>query len=555
MAEPSNRMEPSKQGGAQMQAKVSNGSASNASASPGSASDAGASPTIGARASGILLHPTSLPGPGTGDLGEHAFRFVDWLASAGQSLWQMLPLVAVNEGGSPYNALSAFAGNPLLVSPGELAIHGLLAEEDAAAPGKLDRGGIDFSAVMQWKDDVVRAAQTVLHEDPELQADFLAYRAEEAAWLDDYVLFRALREAHGGRCWAEWPVPLRDREPNALEAARHQYVAEIERHAYAQYLFDLQWSAVRRYAHQHGIRIVGDVPIFVSHDSADVWAHPELFFLTEEGQPTVVSGVPPDYFSKTGQRWGNPLYRWDVLKATGYRWWIDRFRRTFDLVDVVRIDHFRGFESYWEVPASEKTAMNGQWMPGPGRDLFDAVRAELGELPVIAEDLGIITDEVEKLRDDLALPGMRVLQFAFGGDDPDNPHLPRNYVHNAVAYTGTHDNDTSLGWYADADRDVRTQAQALTGGDGDMHWRMVETVLRSDAGWAIIPLQDVLGLGGQARMNTPGVAEGNWTWRLEEGELTPELAQRLAKLVLETGRAPARGAAAAEADAEETEGE
>jgi 4-alpha-glucanotransferase len=512
-----------------------------------------ASPTIGARASGILLHPTSLPGPGTGDLGEQAFRFVDWLESAGQSLWQVLPLVAVNEGGSPYNALSAFAGNPLLISPAELVIHGLLEAEDAAAP-KLDDDDIDFPAVLRWKESVVRAAQQVLREDEELRADFLAYRAEEAAWLDDYVLFRALRDAHGGRCWAEWPEPLRDRHPNALEEARHRYGEEIERHAYAQYLFDLQWSAVRRYAHEHGVRVVGDVPIFVSHDSADVWAHPELFFLTPEGQPTVVSGVPPDYFSETGQRWGNPLYRWDVLKETGYRWWIDRFRRTFDLVDVVRIDHFRGFESCWEVPAAEDTALHGRWMPGPGRDLFDAVRAELGELPVIAEDLGIITDEVEKLRDDLALPGMRVLQFGFGGDDPKNPHLPRNYVHNAVAYTGTHDNDTSLGWYADAEREAKQQAQAMMGGgDRDMHWRMVEAVLRSDAGWAIIPVQDVLGLGGQARMNTPGVAEGNWAWRLEEGELTPQLAQRLAKLVRETGRMAARAEAKAEEPAEEAE--
>ena len=534
------RDESPKQSGARMQADGGNASAST---------------TIGARASGILLHPTSLPGPGTGDLGEQAFRFVDWLDSARQSLWQLLPLVAVNEGGSPYNALSAFAGNPLLISPAELVIHGLLEAEDAAPPARLGGGGIDFHAVMRWKDDVVRAAQTVLHQDEELRADFQAYRAEEAAWLDDYVLFRALREAHGGRCWAEWPEPLRDRDPNALEEARHRYVAEIERHAYAQYLFDLQWSAVRRYAHEHGIRIVGDVPIFVSHDSADVWAHPELFSLTKDGQPTVVSGVPPDYFSATGQRWGNPLYRWDVLKATGYRWWIDRFRRTFDLVDVVRIDHFRGFESYWEVPAAEKTAMNGRWMPGPGRDLFDAVRAELGELPVIAEDLGIITDEVERLRDDLALPGMRVLQFAFGEDDPQNPHLPRNYVHNAVAYTGTHDNDTSLGWYADADRDARRLVQKVTGGDDDMHWRMVEAVLRSGAGWAVIPLQDVLGLGGQARMNTPGVAEGNWSWRLEEGEPAPELAQRLATLVRESGRAPERGARGDVEEMEEGEGE
>jgi 4-alpha-glucanotransferase len=500
--------------------------------------------TIAGRASGILLHPTSLPGAGTGELGEQAFRFVDWLEYAEQSLWQLLPLVAVNEGGSPYNALSAFAGNPLLISPSELAIHGLLAGEDAVPPPELGEEHLDFAAVLRWKDDVLRAAQSILHDDEELRADFAAYRAEEAAWLDDYALFRALRDAHGGTAWTEWPRPLRDREPNALEQARHDLGAEVERHAYAQYLFDLQWSAVRGYANEHGIRIVGDVPIFVAHDSADVWAHPDLFTLDEAGNPTVVSGVPPDYFSATGQRWGNPLYRWNRLKETGYRWWIDRFRRTLEMVDVVRIDHFRGFESYWEVPGDADTAIHGQWLPGPGRALFDAVRAELGELPVIAEDLGIITREVEVLRDDLGLPGMRVLQFAFGGEDADNPHRPGNYVHNAVAYTGTHDNDTCLGWYADADREARLQVQALAGGDGEMNWRMLEVVMRSEAGWAVVPLQDVLGLGSQARMNTPGVPEGNWAWRLRAGALTPELAQRLAALVRATGRAPARIAAA-----------
>jgi 4-alpha-glucanotransferase len=495
------------------------------------------SAVIGARASGILLHPTSLPGPGTGDLGEQAFRFVDWLAAAGQSLWQTLPLVAVNEGGSPYNALSAFAGNPLLISPAELHLHGLLSAEAAAAPD-LDDDALDFPAALRWKDDVVRAAYALLADDEELRADFRAYRQEEAAWLDDYALFRALRDVHEGRSWGDWPAPLRERHPNALEEARHQLFDEIDRHAYGQYLFDVQWSAVRRYAHSRGIRIVGDVPIFVAYDSADVWAHPELFELDEELRPTVVSGVPPDYFSATGQRWGNPLYRWDVLEKTGYRWWIDRFRRTLEMVDVVRVDHFRGFESYWEVPADEDTAMRGRWMPGPGRKLFDAVRRELGGLPLVAEDLGIITAEVEALRDDLDLPGMRVLQFAFGGDDPGNPHLPRNYVHNAVAYTGTHDNDTVLGWYADADRDAKSAVDESVGTGSEMHWRMMEAVLRSDAGWAIVPLQDVLGLGGQARMNTPGVAEGNWGWRLRAGALTPELAARLAELVRRTGRAP-----------------
>lgn len=495
------------------------------------------SAVIGARAGGILLHPTSLPGPGTGDLGEQAFRFVDWLADAGQSLWQVLPLVAVDEGGSPYNALSAFAGNPLLISPTELHLHGLLPAEAARAP-ELDEDGLDFPAALRWKEDVVRAAHALLAEDEELRADFGAYRAEEEAWLDDYALFRALRDAHGRRSWTEWPEPLRRRDPAALDRARRELAEEIERHAYAQYLFDLQWTSVRRHAHARGVRIVGDVPIFVAYDSADVWAHPELFALDEALRPVEVSGVPPDYFSATGQRWGNPLYRWDVLARTGYRWWIDRFRRTLEMVDVVRVDHFRGFESYWAVPAASETAIDGVWRPGPGRALFDAVRRGLGALPLIAEDLGIITPEVEALRDELRLPGMRVLQFAFGGDDPRNPHLPRNYVHNAVAYTGTHDNDTVLGWYADADGGERRAVDALAGAAGETHWRLIETVMASAAGWAIMPVQDVLGLGGQARMNTPGVAEGNWAWRLRDGALTPALAARLADIVRRTARAP-----------------
>jgi 4-alpha-glucanotransferase len=497
------------------------------------------SPTIAGRASGILLHPTSLPGPGIGDLGEHVFRFVDWLVEAGQSLWQLLPLVAVNEGGSPYNALSAFAGNPLLISPAELHLHGLLPAGSVAPPAEMDDDCVDFGAVAVWKDEVVRRAYRVLveSEDEDLRADFARYQADNAEWLPDYALFRALRERYRGEGWVAWPGALRRRDSAAMAQTRRELADAVERHAYAQYLFDLQWSAVRRYANARGIRIVGDVPIFVAHDSADVWAHQHLFNLDDRGMPTEVSGVPPDYFSETGQRWGNPLYRWDVLKQDGYRWWIERFRRTLQMVDVVRVDHFRGFESYWAVPADEETAIQGEWMPGPGRDLFDAARRELGALPLIAEDLGIITDEVEALRDDLALPGMRVLQFAFGGDDPTNPHLPGNYVHNAVAYTGTHDNDTALGWYADADGDARTAVQTMTGGDDDMHWRMIETVLNSDAGWAVMPLQDVLGLGGQARMNTPGVPEGNWAWRFRHGELTPELAQRLAELARASGRA------------------
>ena len=493
--------------------------------------------TIGPRAAGVLLHPTSLPGPGTGDLGPGAHRFVAWLAAARQSLWQLLPLVAVNEGGSPYNALSAFAGNPLLLSPEELVREGWIGEEDAAPPPGLPAEGIDFGAVLRWKEAVVAAAYRRLT--PERRAMLAEYRDREAAWLDDYALFRALRDAFGAP-WTGWPEALLRRDPAALAEAGRALAEEVGRHALAQLLFDRQWGALRSAASANGIRIVGDVPIFVAHDSADVWAHPGLFALDPGGSPTVVSGVPPDYFSATGQLWGNPLYRWEVMAKDGYRWWIERFRRTLSMVDVVRIDHFRGFESYWEVRAGAPDAIGGRWVPGPGRRLFDAVREALGALPLVAEDLGLITPEVEALRDDLGLPGMRVLQFAFGEGGEGNPHLPANYVHNAVAYTGTHDNDTVLGWHAAADARERAGAErAAEGTRGELSWRLVETVLRSGAGWAVIPLQDLLGLEEGGRMNTPGVAEGNWRWRVAEGALTPALADRLAALVRSTGRAGA----------------
>lgn len=489
---------------------------------------------LGPRAAGVLLHPTSLPGAGTGDLGPAAHDFVDWLGRARASLWQVLPLVAVNEGGSPYNALSAFAGNPLLLSADELAREAWIARADAAPPPDLPAAGIDFAAVMRWKEALVAAAHRRLSQERCAALD--AYRAREAAWLEDYALFRALRDRYGSP-WTAWPAPLRGRDADALDSARAELAEAVDRHALAQLLFDRQWGALRSAAAARGIRIVGDVPIFVAHDSADVWAHPEIFFLDEAGQPTVVSGVPPDYFSATGQLWGNPLYRWDVLARDGYRWWIERFRRTLAMVDVVRIDHFRGFAAYWEVKAGRPDAILGRWVPGPGRDLFDAVRSELGALPLIAEDLGLITPDVEALRDALGLPGMRVLQFAFGADEPENPHLPANHVANAVAYTGTHDNDTAAGWYASLGSGERTRADRALGAGEETHWRMIEAALRSGAAWAVVPLQDVLGLGREGRMNVPGVAEGNWAWRFVEGDLPPELAERLAALVRATGRA------------------
>jgi 4-alpha-glucanotransferase len=492
----------------------------------------------GERRSGILLHPTSLPGDGTGDLGAHAYRFVDWLALAGQTLWQILPLVAVGDGGSPYNGLSAFAGNVSLLSADLLVEDALLDEDEARAPG-FEPGQVDFAASSAWKEGLLRRAHAAFRASgsPGLRAGFAEYRERQREWLDDWALFRALRDVHGAP-WTRWPAPLRRRDAGALARAREELEGEVERHALGQFLFDRQWGELRRYANSRGIFVVGDVPIFVAHDSADVWAHPGLFELDDEGMPTVVSGVPPDYFSATGQRWGNPLYRWDVLEKDGYAWWTARFRRTLEMVDVARIDHFRGFESYWEVPAEEPTALHGRWVPGPGARLFEAVERELGPLPLIAEDLGIITPAVEALRDGLGLPGMRVLQFAFGDGDPRNTHLPANYPREAVAYTGTHDNNTALGWWRD-ETAPEERERLLSLSDGHAHepgWRMIEIVLRSRADAAIVPLQDVLGLGSEGRMNTPGSVDGNWRWRFRDGDLTQDHAARLRELTAETGR-------------------
>ncbi|HYJ79031.1 MAG TPA: 4-alpha-glucanotransferase [Longimicrobiaceae bacterium] len=491
------------------------------------------------RRAGILLHPTSLPGPGVGDLGPEAYRFADWLAEAGQSLWQVLPLVATGEGGSPYNALSAFAGNPLLLSPRGLVDDGLLEEDETEAPAGLPDEGVDFQEVGRWKDRLLRRAHGAFRAGwaPGLRRAFAAYRRRQKGWLEDWALFRALRDEFGAAGWTEWSQGLAHRDPEAMGEAASHLREEVERHAFGQFLFDRQWGTLRAYAAERGVRLVGDVPIFVAHDSADVWAHQELFELDRQGRPTAVSGVPPDYFSATGQRWGNPLYRWDVVERSGWRWWIERLRRTLELVDVARIDHFRGFEAYWEIPADEPTAIGGRWVPGPGAKLFAALQRELGPLPLIAEDLGIIAPQVDALREELGLPGMRVLQFAFGTPDPANPHLPANHPAASVAYTGTHDNDTAAGWFRALPPGERAAVRRLTGAeDGEMHWGMIEAVLRSPADTAIVPLQDVLGVGSEARMNTPGTTAGNWEWRLRAGELTPALAARLRGITRASGR-------------------
>jgi 4-alpha-glucanotransferase len=469
-------------------------------------------------------------------VGAVAHRFVEWLAAAGQSCWQILPLVDTDEGGSPYNGLSAVAGNALLIDPQELILEGLLTPGELA-DADFPSGSIDFPAVARWKSRLLDIAFDRFAASPahRLRPDLEAYARRNERWLGDYALFRSLRLRHGGP-WTEWAPEIRRREVHALQRARQELADEIARCSFQQFLFDRQWAAVRTHAHENGIAIIGDIPIFVSHDSADVWANQELFQLRPDGKPQVVSGVPPDYFSRTGQRWGNPLFRWDVLKEQGYAWWVERFRRTLEWVDIVRVDHFRGFQAYWEIPAEEETAVNGSWEAGPGAEFFRTVQSRLGELPLIAEDLGLITPEVDELRAELGYPGMRVVQFAFD-EDPRNPHLPENYPENTVAYTGTHDNDTIAGWWDAASEEERSAAERHFSSPAlPVNEAFLELVLRSRARIAIAPLQDVLGLGSEARMNTPGTSERNWTWRLREGELRPEHARRLRELCQEAGR-------------------
>jgi 4-alpha-glucanotransferase len=492
------------------------------------------------RSSGILLHPTSLPGTGgVGDLGLAAHRFVDFLAAAKQSLWQFLPLGPVGLGNSPYAARSAFAGNPLLIDLDRLVECGWLTdlEQGEGAGGPPDR--VRYDQASASKQATIARAHRRFEADarPDERAEFEQFRARQRGWLDDFALFMALKEVHKESAWFDWDEALVRRQPEALEAARRELAASVRREQFAQYLFFKQWGALKSYANAHGIRLVGDIPIFVAHDSADVWAHQDLFFLDPTGRATVVAGVPPDLFSATGQRWGNPLYRWARLAEQGYAWWIERFRHTFQLVDIARLDHFRGFQAYWEVPAAHATAETGRWVAGPGAALFEAVEAALGRVPVIVEDLGLITPEVVLLRDRLGYPGMKVLQFAFG-DDATNPYLPHNYTQDCVVYTGTHDNDTTVGWFASLPEAERHNVRRYLGTHGDdIAWDLIRCALASVADTAIVPLQDVLALGSEARMNLPGKPDGNWAWRYREDQLRPEHAERLAELTEVYGRA------------------
>jgi len=480
-------------------------------------------------------------------LGRGAYAFADYLAGAGQKLWQVLPLNPTGYGDSPYQCFSAFAGNPLLIDLEKLQEQRLLDSPSLATVPDFPATQVDYGAVIQFKLPLLRqAADRFLESASSLErANFDGFCHENNdRWLNDYALFMACKGVHAGAMWTGWEPAIRQREPAALKDWSGRLAREIEAIKHSQFEFFKQWRALKAHCHHLGIRIIGDIPIYVAHDSADVWAHPELFHLDGQGRPTVVAGVPPDYFSATGQLWGNPIYRWDVLANTGYRWWIERFRAAFDLFDVVRIDHFRGFEAYWEIPADEPTAIHGRWVKGPGAALFLALQADLGELPIIAENLGVITPEVEALRKQFGFPGMSLLQFAFGTDPQGPSFRPHNYSRDLVAYTGGHDNNTTVGWWSssgagDSTRtpeDVRKEhefARAYLGfRDEPINWVLIRAVLASVAGIAVIPLQDVLGLGTEARMNLPGRVSGNWKWRYGTDALTQDLQSRLKQLTV-----------------------
>jgi 4-alpha-glucanotransferase len=492
------------------------------------------------RRSGILLHPTSLPGPhGSGDLGASAYHFVDWLLNAGQSLWQILPLGGIGPGNSPYMSSSAFAGNPLLINLVELHQRGWLASEDLVPDPSFAEEHLYFEAVIPWRmarleKAASRFAQIASSDERD---GIAAFQRAHAAWLDDYALFMTLADAYDQLDWCDWPVALAQREPRALDAARQQYLSQIGFWTFCQWCFFRQWHALKDYANTRGVQIVGDLPIFIALQSAEVWARQELFELNSQGRALAVSGVPPDFFSASGQRWGNPLYRWSTHAEEGYAWWVERMRHIFEFVDIVRVDHFRGFADYWEIPTAASTAVNGRWMPGPGSSIFSAMHSALGPLAIIAEDLGVITPSVDALRRKFDFPGMRILQFAFGQGgtgDSQNAYLPHNYDANTVVYTGTHDNDTVQGWWATANKAYRQHVRdylALKPEDeAQIHWALIRAACASVADTAIHPLQDVLGLDTRSRMNLPGSTEGHWAWRFSWSQVDPSLSHRLSHL-------------------------
>jgi len=496
------------------------------------------------RASGILLHVTSLPSPyGIGDLGPEAYRFVDFLEAAQQTVWQVLPLNPTDgaHGNSPYSSSSAFAGNRLLINPDRLIADGYLNSRDLQPAPDFDDERVAFEDVTAFKSRLLDLAWAAFHQRTD-HHEFDHFCHEQSAWLDDYALFMTLKALHGGEQWNLWPDDLRDRKPEALEAVRSERADAIDRIKFEQFLFFSQWTALKEYANSQGIQILGDLPIYVNYDSSDTWSHPEIFKLNGLRRPAVVSGVPPDYFSKTGQLWGNPVYDWEVLRSMGYRWWLERLEHVLRQFDLVRIDHFRGLVAFWEVPYGNETAIEGNWQAVPVDDFLTALKNHFGTLPVIAEDLGTITEDVTATMKRYGFPGMKVLMFAFSNDDPNHPYRPHTYDENSVVYTGTHDNNTIVGWYTeDADPDEKRRLAEYLGGDvppDRICEALIRLALRSPARLAIVPMQDVLGLSSSARMNRPAIPNGNWTWRMNANQCNDALAGHLATLVEAANRQP-----------------
>jgi 4-alpha-glucanotransferase len=495
------------------------------------------------RGSGILLHLTSLPSPfGIGDMGPWAYKFADFLAETKQSYWQILPISPTNldHGNSPYHCNSAFACNPMLISPELLAQDGLLEEGDFAHLAEFPKARVDYSEAVALKEKFFHQAFEHFKSAKETH-EYEIFCEQNALWLDDYALFMALKDHFQGEFWSAWPEEIRDRETGALESVKKELHEVVEKEAFLQYIFFKQWHALKNYCNEKGIRIIGDMPIYVVYDSADVWIHPELFKLDNEKRPTTVAGVPPDYFSETGQLWGNPVYRWDVLKERGYDWWIERMTHNLNLFDFLRIDHFRGFVSYWEVPANEKNAIKGKWVKAPAEDFFKVILEEFPEAPIIAEDLGYIPPDVWDVMDHFGFPGMKVLLFAFGKDLPTNPYAPHNHTEKCVVYIGTHDNNTVRGWFEkEATPEEKARLFLYLGREvteEEVHWELVRLAMMSVANTAILQMQDILGLGEDARTNRPAKRDGNWQWRLLPDQLTPSLTKRLLEMTEIYGRA------------------
>jgi 4-alpha-glucanotransferase len=494
------------------------------------------------RRSGVVLHITSLPGPhGVGDLGAAARRWVDWLAAARQTLWQVLPVNPVGPGDSPYQCPSAFAGSDLMVALQPLVDKGWLPQARLQRVPAFDRQRVDYERVIPWRRALLKEAASGFFASASAddRAAFETWRTTQQGWLPEWTLFAALKDEHAGRPWWAWSEPLARRDPPALADATTRLATERGQHAFVQWCFDTQLRGLRAYAQQRGVQLMGDLPIFVAHDSADVWARPDLYFMDEHHELSFVAGVPPDGYAPDGQRWGNPLYRWDRMAAEGWRWWIERVRRALEHADLLRIDHFRGFAGYWEVPASCPTAREGRWAPGPGKPLFAAIEAALGKLPIVAEDLGLITPDVIDLRDSFGFPGMRIVQEAFSSGDPNHEFRPHQHVRNSLAYSSTHDNDTALGWWASTDEATRQRAREyLACTDATMHWALIRATSQSVANLALFPLQDVLGLGGEHRMNFPGTGHGNWRWRFDWPMLEGDTQTWLARITAASSRAP-----------------